>query len=68
MHLSEHSLRQLDRAYLDALDEAALRALSARLLDDLKEARGPVEPGTGEQFAPAEQSGTLGTGRIPRTD
>ena len=32
MHLSEHSLRQLDRAYLDALDEAALRALSARLL------------------------------------
>jgi hypothetical protein len=38
MHLSEHSLRQLDRAYLDALDEAALRALSAKLLDDLQEA------------------------------
>ena len=38
MHLSEHSLRQLDRASLDALDEAALRVLSAKLLDDLQEA------------------------------
>ena len=38
MHLSEHSLRQLDHAYLDALDEAALRGLSAKLLDDLQEA------------------------------
>ena len=45
MHLSEHSLRQLERAYLDALDEAALRALSARLLDDLKEARDRLNQG-----------------------
>lgn len=45
MHLSEHSLRQLDRAYLDALDEAALRALSARLLDDLKDARDRLNQG-----------------------
>jgi len=45
MHLSEHSLRQLDRAYLDALDEAALRGLSVKLLDDLKEARDRLNQG-----------------------
>ena len=45
MHLSEHSLRQLDRAYLDALDEAALRGLSAKLLDALKEARDRLNQG-----------------------
>ena len=45
MHLSEHSLRPLDRAYLDALDEAALRGLSAKLLDDLKEARDRLNQG-----------------------
>ena len=45
MHLSEHSLRQLDRAYQDALDEAALRGLSAKLLDDLKEARDRLNQG-----------------------
>jgi transposase len=38
MHLSLHSLRQLDQAYLDALDEAALRVLSVKLLEDLNEA------------------------------
>jgi hypothetical protein len=38
MHLSPYSLRQLDQAYLDALDEAALRVLSVKLLEDLKEA------------------------------
>jgi transposase len=38
MHLSQHSLRQLDKAYLDALDEAGLRVLSVKLLADLKEA------------------------------
>ncbi|MBK1650491.1 hypothetical protein CKO36_18445, partial [Rhabdochromatium marinum] len=39
MHLSDHSLSQLDEAYVQALDEARLRGLSLRLLDDLKEAR-----------------------------
>jgi len=38
MHLSPHSLRQLDHAYLDSLGEAEVRALSGKLLDDLKEA------------------------------
>ena len=45
MHLSEHSLRQLDEAYLDALDETALRVLSAKLLDDLKDARDRLNRG-----------------------
>ena len=42
-----------NRQYLEALDEAALRVLSAKLLDDLKEA-GPVEPGAGEQLPSAK--------------
>ena len=39
MQLSDHSLRQIDEAYLERLGDAALRALSAKLLVDLKEAR-----------------------------
>ena len=39
MHLSDHSLDQLDEAYVQTLDEGALRGLSLRLLEDLKEAR-----------------------------
>ena len=39
MHLSDHSLRQIDEAYLEHLEEAALRSLSFKLLLDLKEAR-----------------------------
>ncbi len=45
MHLSEHSLRQLDQAYLDALDEAGLRVLSVKLLEDLKDARDRLNQG-----------------------
>ena len=52
MHLSEYSLRQLDRAYLDALDEAALRGLSAKLLDDLKEARDRLNQGPSNSSRP----------------
>ena len=39
MHLSDHSLSQLDEAYVQTLDEGRLRGLSLRLLGDLKEAR-----------------------------
>ena len=39
MQLSDHSLRQIDEAYLGRLEEEALRSLSAKLLLDLKEAR-----------------------------
>jgi len=38
MHLSPHSLRQIDDAYLQSLEVEALRGLSMRLLADLKEA------------------------------
>ena len=43
MHLSEHSLRQLDEAYLRSLDLEALRNLSARWLADLKDARAQLD-------------------------
>lgn len=64
MHLSEHGLRQLDHTYLDALDEATLRALSARLLDDLKEARDRPD----NSSWPPSSRASVGTGSIPRTD
>lgn len=38
MHLSQPSLRHFDHAYLDSLGRVELRALSGKLLDDLKEA------------------------------
>ena len=45
MHLSDHSLRQIDDAYLRSLDPAALCGLSLRLLADLKEARERLNQG-----------------------
>jgi transposase len=39
MHLSDNDLRQLDEARLEGLPSEVLRALSKRLLSDLKEAR-----------------------------
>jgi transposase len=39
MYVSDHSLSQLDEAYVQRLDEGPRRGLSLRLLDDLKEAR-----------------------------
>lgn len=65
MHLSEHSLRQLDHTYLDALDETAFRALSARLLDDLKEE--PRDRPDNSSWPPSSRA-SVGTGSIPRTD
>ena len=45
MHLNDHSLRQLDEAYIQSLDPEALRGLSLRLLADLKEARDRLNQG-----------------------
>ena len=45
MHLSDHSLRQIDDAYIQSLDSEALRGLSLRLLADLKEARERLNQG-----------------------
>ena len=60
MHLSDHSLRQMDEVCVQPLEVEALRGLSLRLLADLKEARDRVEPGTRKQLAAAEQSVALG--------
>lgn len=45
MHLSPHSLRQIDDAYLQSLEVEALRGLSMRLLADLKEASDRLNQG-----------------------
>lgn len=45
MHLSDHSLRQIDDAYVRSLDPEALCGLSLRLLADLKEARDRLNQG-----------------------
>ena len=39
MHLSDHDLRQMDEDWLEKLPEDKLRQVSARILQDLKEAR-----------------------------
>jgi transposase len=39
MHLSDHDLRQMDEGWLENLPEGKLRQVSARILQDLKEAR-----------------------------
>jgi hypothetical protein len=45
MHLSDHSLRQIDEDYVQSLEVEALRGLSLRLLADLKEARDRLNQG-----------------------
>ena len=52
MHLSPHSLRQLDQAYLDALDEAAWRELSVKLPEALKDARDRLNQGPENRSRP----------------
>lgn len=52
MHLSDHSLRQLDETYLSSLGEEALRALSVKLLADLKEARERLNQGPDNSSRP----------------
>src|SRR5512139_786547 len=52
MHLSQHSLHQLDKAYLDVLDEAGLWVLSVKLLEDLKEARDRLNQGPDNSSRP----------------
>ena len=45
MHLSDHSLCQIDDAYIRSLDPEALRVLLVKLLEDLKEARDRLNQG-----------------------
>ena len=44
MHLSDHSLRQIDDAYLRSLDAEALCGLSVRLLADWSQLGFPLSP------------------------
>jgi hypothetical protein len=52
MRLSRHDLAQLDDAYLAGLEEASLRALSVKLLADLKEAHERLEQNPSNSFRP----------------
>ncbi|MGB5065147.1 MAG: hypothetical protein WBQ37_15535 [Candidatus Competibacter sp.] len=52
MHLNDHSLRQLDDAYIQSLDVEALRGLSVRLLADLKDARDRLNQGPDNSSRP----------------
>ncbi len=57
MHLSDHSLRQIDDAYVRSLDVASLRDLSLRLLADLQEARERLNQGpTNSSRPPSSQA------------
>ena len=55
MHLSDHSLRQIDDAYLRSLDPEALCGLSLRLLADLKEARERLNQGPTNSSRPSSR-------------
>jgi transposase len=50
--ISDHSLRQLDDAYLARLGEEELRALSVKLLADLKESRERLNQDSGNSSRP----------------
>ena len=52
MHLSEHSLRQIDDAYLQSLEVEALRGLLLRLLADLKEVRARLDAQSADRSRP----------------
>ncbi len=55
MKLSDHSLKQLDEAYLKRLEESSLRALSVTLLADLKEARDRLNQSSQNSSRPPSQ-------------
>ena len=59
MHPSEHSLHQLDEAYLRSLDLEALRNLSARLLADLKDARARLDARSAGRSRSPQRPGPL---------
>jgi hypothetical protein len=72
MHLSPHSLRQIDDAYLQSLEVEALRELSMRLLADLKEAWDRLNQGPDHSSrppssrAPWDRKNGGGRSRTPR--
>ena len=63
MHLTDHDLLQLDRDALTRLDEEALRRLSGRLLDDLKEARDRLNQDSKNSSRPPSSDSPYGGSR-----
>jgi transposase len=65
MHLSDHSLRQLDDGYVRSLGAEELRDLSLRLLADLKEARERLNQGPTNSSRPPSSRAPWEHGEIP---
>jgi transposase len=65
MHLSDHSLRQIDDDYVRSLAADALRDLSLRLLADLKEARERLNQGPTNSSRPPSSRAPWERGRVP---
>ena len=65
MHLSDHSLRQIDDEYVRSLRTDALRDLSLRLLADLKEARERLNQGPTNSSRPPSSRAPWERGRVP---
>jgi transposase len=63
VHLTDHDLLQLDRDTLARLDEEALRRLSGRLLDDLKEARDRLNQDSKNSSRPPSSDSPYGRSR-----
>ena len=63
MHLSDHSLRQIDDAYLRALGTGGVVRAVGAAAGRSERGTGAVEPRADQQLAPAEQSGAVGAGR-----
>jgi hypothetical protein len=66
MYLSDHDLRQLDNARLDALDATGhLREVSGRLLSDLKEARDRLNQNPSNSSRPPSSRPSWERGEAP---
>jgi hypothetical protein len=65
MHLSDHSLRQIDDDYVRSLETDALRDLSLRLLADLKEARERLNQGPANSSRPPSSRAPWERGQVP---
>ncbi|MGB5064044.1 MAG: hypothetical protein WBQ37_09815 [Candidatus Competibacter sp.] len=61
------SMRQIDDDYIRSLKPDALRGLPLRRLADLRDARERLNPEP-KQLATAEQSDTLGAGKLLQPD
>jgi len=67
MHLSDHSLRQIDDDYIRSLGADVLRDLSLRLLADLKEARERLNQGPTNSSRPPSSRAPWERGEVPES-